>query len=176
MGRADIRSAENAACSSESETLKLSRDHREGGFDRAADVLPERERGLALFDDASLLFPEAGLLAFETSATAGDGEILAGAAASDEIHQAAPAAAVEGAHVRPDRSFAQGSVCHSSSKHGSAERIRLDVRHCSSAARELKPEVEAADAAEERQEAGRCSHIHGSSQDCSPFVTWYGDT
>jgi hypothetical protein len=54
----DIRSRDNARRNSESEALKVARDHPEGMLDCPPDVFPPNPRNVCLGSDAKLLGPE----------------------------------------------------------------------------------------------------------------------
>lgn len=56
---------------------------------------------------------------------------LARVAASDDIHDATPAAAVEGGNVVPDRRRIQGRVFHPCHEGGRGEGFPFDVTHSS---------------------------------------------
>jgi hypothetical protein len=85
-----------------------------------------------------------------TSASCG-AERLARVARRDEIHDAAPASAVEGGKVRPDRSAIQGRVLHPRHEDGRCVGVALDVTHGAipCAQRKVQSEVEAADSGAE---------------------------
>ena len=76
---------------------------------------------------------------------------MARIARSDDIHRAAPRAAVEGGNVVPDNSLIQGRVFHPRHESGCGEGFPFDMAHSTiSGDGDGKPEVEAACAA--RQE------------------------
>ena len=77
----------------------------------SGDVLEETEAGARFLKDASALGPQVARIAFP-KALAGEAERLARVAANDAIHEAAPASAVEGSQVAPDRSRMDASVRH----------------------------------------------------------------
>ena len=85
-------------------------------------------------------------------ALARDGERLARIARSDDVHRAAPRAAVEGGNIVPDRRRIQGRVFHPRHEDGRGVGVPLDVTHSTiSWAREMQPEVEPAGAGAERE-------------------------
>jgi hypothetical protein len=127
----DIRSSDNTTRSSVAEALKVFRHHVEGGVDGSSDVLPENPSWVCLTDDAKHLAPEPASLSLEASSLAGDGQVLAGAAASDAIHDSTPRLAVEGSNVVPDRSSTQGLLFHPSHEDGRGEGFPLDVANSS---------------------------------------------
>jgi hypothetical protein len=72
-------------------------------------VLEEAPSGPDLFNNASDIWPEmAGVVGSELLSCHGKG--LAGVAAHDAIHRAAPRVAVEGSEISPDRRVIQGTV------------------------------------------------------------------
>lgn len=107
------------------------------------DIFKEDERRPALFDDAGDMWPEvARVLRAKTSP--GDREWLARIACSEDIHDAAPWAAVEGGNVVPERSRIQGRVFHPCHEDGRRIGFPLDVTHSSiSVAGDVQGEVEA---------------------------------
>jgi hypothetical protein len=75
----------------------------------------------------------------------GDGKWLAGIAAVDDIHQAAPRSAVEGGKIVPDRSAIQGRVFHPRHERSRCVGFPLDVTHSAiSGSGDVQSEVEAA--------------------------------
>lgn len=111
------------------------------------DVLKENERRFALRDDACDVRPEVAFV-FDAKLFAGDGEGLAGIARSDEIHCTAPAFAVEGCEIVPDRSRIQPRLFHPGHEHGRGKGFPLD--EANSATPSGQPEVDAADSGAER--------------------------
>ena len=84
-------------------------------------------------------------------APSGDAEWLARIARTDEIHRAAPRAAVEAGKIVPDRRLIQGLVFHPRHEDGRGEGVPLDVTHSTvSGFGQRKSEVEAAGAGAER--------------------------
>ena len=81
-----------------------------------------------------------------------DGERLARIASSDDVHRAAPRAAVEGGNVVPDRRRIQGRVFHPRHEDGRGVGVPLDMTHSAiSGACEVQSEVEPAGAGAERE-------------------------
>ena len=84
-------------------------------------------------------------------APSGDAERLARIARTDEIHRAAPRAAVEAGKIVPDRRLIQGLVFHPRHEDGRGEGVPLDVTHSTvSGFGQRKSEVEASGAGAER--------------------------
>ena len=85
-------------------------------------------------------------------ALARDRERLARIARSDDVHRAAPRAAVKGGNVVPDRRSIQGRVFHPRHEDGRGVGVPLDMTHSAiSGEREVQPEVEATGAGTERE-------------------------
>lgn len=122
------------------------------------DVLEEDEGRLAFADDARDMRPEMARVV-RAEPLARDGERLARVARKDDVHTAAPWAAVEGGNVVPDRRVIQGRVFHPRHEHGRGEGFPLDVAHSTvSGAGDVQSEVEPAGTGAERQaeEASVC--------------------
>jgi hypothetical protein len=80
-----------------------------------------------------------------TPAFARDGERLARIARSDDVHRAAPRAAVEGSNVVPDNSLIQGRVFHPRHESGCGVGFPFDMAHSTiSGDGDGEPEVETA--------------------------------
>jgi hypothetical protein len=111
------------------------------------DVLEEDRGGLALSDDADELGPQ-GAFVVVTFELAGKAVRLARQARSDEIHDAAPRAAVEGRKIVPNRRWLQGRFFHPGHESGCGVGFPLDVTHHAVAASgcNSQSEVESANA------------------------------
>ena len=84
-------------------------------------------------------------------APSGDAKWLARIARTDEIHRAAPRAAVEAGKVVPDRRLIQGLVLHPRHEDGRGEGVPLDITHSTvSGLGQHKSEIEASCAGAER--------------------------
>lgn len=113
------------------------------------DVLEEAEPRRDFLDDPSHVGPEVARI-IRSSAASRQAEGLAGVAASDEIHDSAPRAAVEGLEIVPDRSAIQGRFFHPRHESGCAEGFPLDVTDSASPGDgSSDPEVETADSGAE---------------------------
>ena len=94
------------------------------------DVFEKDPLGAAFPDDAGDLGPEvAGIVG--APALARHAERLARISGSDDIHRAAPWAAVEAGNVVPERRVIQGRVFHPRHDNGRGEGVPLDVTHSS---------------------------------------------
>lgn len=116
-----------------------------------ADVFEETESRLDLAHDPCDVRPEVARV-FVAELASGDAERLARIAAMDDIHQAAPRSAVEGANVVPDRRAIQGRVFHPRHERGRSKGFPLDVTHSSiSGVGDVHAEVETSGSGAEGQ-------------------------
>ncbi len=98
-----------------------------------------------------------------TPALARDGERLARIARSDDVHRAAPRAAVEGGNIVPDRSPIQGRVFHPRHENGRGVGFPFDMAHSTiSGEGDGEPEVEPARAGAEGEAEEACVSGPGS--------------
>ena len=151
VGRADFRRREEAHRKAVAHANQSSGDFGEAEAEMMGDVLEEHEGRLGLGDDAGDMRPEVPRVV-HAAALARDGERLARIARSDDVHGAAPRAAVEGGKVVPDRCRIQGRVFHPRHEDGRGVGVPLDMTHSAiSVACEVQPEVEPAGAGAERE-------------------------
>jgi hypothetical protein len=116
-----------------------------------ADVFKEAEARLDLAHDPCDVGPEMPWV-FVAELASGDGERLARIAAMDDIHQAAPRSAIEGANVVPDRRAIHGRVLHPRHERGRRIGFPLDVTHSSiSGVGDVQAEVETSGSGAEGQ-------------------------
>ena len=166
VGRADFRRREEACRKAVAHADQSCGDFGEAEAEMMGDILEEDEGRFDLADDAGDMRPEVARVV-GAPAFARDGERLARIARSDDVHRAAPRAAVEGGNVVPDRRRIQGRVFHPRHENGRGVGIPLDVTHSAiSGACEVQPEVEPAGAgaereAEEARAAGSGRHAGG---------------
>jgi hypothetical protein len=126
-------------------------DFGEAEAEMMGDVLKEHEGRHDLADDPGDMRPEVARV-IRASALARDGKRLARIARSDDVHRAAPRAAVEGGNVVPDRRAIQGRVFHPRHEDGRGVGVPLDMTHSAiSGECEVQPEVEPAGAGAERE-------------------------
>ena len=92
------------------------------------DVFAEEITRPRLSDHSEDLIEQPSIVAASAFA-AGDGVGLARVACNDDIHDAAPRAAVEGRNVVPDRRLIQGRVFHPRHEDGRGKGVPLDMTH-----------------------------------------------
>lgn len=144
VGRADFRRREEACRKAVAHADQSAGDFGEAKAEMMGDILEEDEGRFDLADDAGDMRPEmAWILAAEPSAC--DRKWLARIARSNDIHRAAPRAAVEGSNVVPDNSLIQGRVFHPRHESGCGEGFPFDMAHSTiSGDGDGKPEIEPA--------------------------------
>ncbi len=151
MGRADLRRREEACRKAVAQADQVSGDLGKAEPQMMGDVLEEDEGRGDLADDAGDLRPEVARVV-RAAHPSGGRERLARIARSDDIHRAAPWAAIEGGNVVPDRCRIQGRVRHPRHEHGRGEGFPLDVTQSSvPGTGDGEPEVEPAGAGAERE-------------------------
>jgi hypothetical protein len=109
VGRADLRRREEACRKAVAHADQSCGDFGEAEAEMMGDILDEHEGRFGLSDDPGDMRPEVARIV-RAPALARDGERLARIARSDDVHRAAPRAAVEGGNVVPDRCPIQGRV------------------------------------------------------------------
>jgi hypothetical protein len=128
VGRADFRRCEEACRKAVAHADQSAGDFGEAEAEMMGDILEEDEGRLDLTDDAGDMRPEvAWILGTEPSAR--DRERLARIARSNDVHRAAPWAAVEGSNVVPDNRLIQGRVFHPRHERGCGEGFPFDMAH-----------------------------------------------
>ncbi len=156
VGRADFRRREEACRKAVAHADQSAGDFGESEAEMMGDILKEDEGRFDLADDAGDMGPEvAWILGTEPSAR--DRERLARIARSDDVHRAAPRAAVEGSNVVPDNRLIQGRVFHPRHESGCGEGFPFDMAHSTiSGDGDCEPEVEPACAGAEGQAEETC--------------------
>ena len=128
VGRTDFRRREEACRKAVAHADQSAGDFGEAEAEMMGDILEEDEGRFDLADDAGDMRPEmAWILAAEPSAC--DRKWLARIARSNDIHRAAPPAAVEGSNVVPDNSLIQGRIFHPRHESGCGEGFPFDIAH-----------------------------------------------
>lgn len=134
MGSTDLRRAETAPLRIEPEAGQRAQElpHACPSVDaeESRDVLQKDSCRGHLSDDPGDGRPEPAFVGLASAAASG-GCGLAGEAGRDEIHAAAPWAAVEGFEIVPYRSAIQGRVRHPRHESGRRIAVPLDVTHTS---------------------------------------------
>lgn len=156
MGRADFRRREEACRKFVAHADQSCGDFGESEPQMMGDIFKEDEGRLDLADDAGDVRPEvARILPAEPSAC--DGKWLARIPGREEIHRAAPRAAIEGSNVIPDNSLIQGRIFHPRHESGCGEGLPFDMAHSTiSGDGKLQSEVEPACARTEGEAEQAC--------------------
>lgn len=128
VGCADLRRREEACRKAVAHADQSCGDFGEAEAEMMGDILEEHEGRLDLADDAGDVRPEVARVV-RAPALASDRERLARIARSDDVHRAAPRAAVEGSNVVPDNSLIQGRVFHPRHESGCGEGFPFDMAH-----------------------------------------------
>ena len=156
MGRTDFRRREEACRKAVAHADQSAGDFGEAEAEMMGDILEEDEGWFDLADDAGDVGPEVARIV-GAPALACDRERLARIARSDDVHRAAPRAAIEGSNVVPDRCRIQGRVFHPRHERGCGEGFPFDMAHSSiSGQGDGEPEVDATGAGAEREAEEAC--------------------
>ena len=149
--RTDFRRRKEACRKAVAHADQSAGDFGEAEAEMMGDILEEDEGRLALADDTSDMRPEVARI-LGAEAFARDGERLARISRSDDVHRAAPRAAVEAGNVVPDRRWIQGRLFHPRHENGRGVGFPFDMAHSSiSGQGDGEPEVEPACAGAERE-------------------------
>ena len=160
--RADFRRREEACRKAVAHSDQSCGDFGEAEAEMMGDILEEDEGRLDLADDAGDMRPEVAWIV-RTPALARDGERLARIARSDDVHRAAPRAAVETGNIVPDNSLIQGRVFHPRHESGCGEGFPFDMAHSTiSGDGDGEPKVETARAGAEGEAEEACVSGSGS--------------
>jgi len=154
--RADFRRREEACRKAVAHADQSCGDFGEAEAEMMGDIFEEDEGRLDLVDDPRDMRPEVAWI-FGTEASACNRERLARIARSDDVHSAAPWAAVEAGNVVPDRCRIQGRLFHPCHENGRGVGFPFDMAHSSiSGHGNCEPEVEPACAGAEREAEQVC--------------------
>jgi hypothetical protein len=115
VGRADFRRREEACRKTVAHADQSAGDFGEAEAEMMGDILEKDEGRLDLGDDAGDMGPKVARVV-RAPAFARDGERLARIARSDDVHRAAPRAAVEAGNVVPNWCIVEAAVAHSGNK------------------------------------------------------------
>lgn len=163
VGRADFRRREEACRKAVAHADQSAGDFGEAEAEMMGDILEEDEGRFDLADDAGDMRPEVARVV-GAPAFARDGERLARIARSDDVHRAAPRAAVESCNIVPDNSLIQGRVFHPRHESGCGEGFPFDMAHSTiSGDGDGEPEVETTCAGTEREAEEACVSGSGSA-------------
>jgi len=138
-------------------------DFGEAEAEMMGDILEKDEGRFDLADDPGDMGPKmARILGAEPFAR--DGKRLAWVARADDIHRAAPWAAVEGSNVVPYNRLIQGRVFHPRHESGCGVGLPFDIAHSSiSRDGDGEPEVEPACTGAQREAEEACVCGSGSA-------------
>jgi len=162
VGRADFRRSEEACRKLVAHADQSAGDFGEAEAEMMGDILEEHEGRFDFADDAGDMRPEVARVV-RAPALARDGERLARIARSDDVHRAAPRAAVEGSNIVPDNSLIQGRVFHPRHESGCGEGFPFDMAHSTiSGDGNGEPEVESASTRAEGEAEDACVSGPGS--------------
>ena len=163
VGRADFRRREEACRKAVAHADQSAGDFGEAEAEMMGDILEEHEGRLDLADDAGNMRPEVARV-IRAPALSRDGERLARIARSDDVHRAAPRAAVEGSNVVPDNSLIQGRVFHPRHESGCGVGFPFDMAHSTiSGDGDGEPEIEPARAGAQGEAEQACVSGPGSA-------------
>ncbi|GER08837.1 hypothetical protein GCM10007972_24650 [Iodidimonas muriae] len=144
VGRADFRRREQSRRKAVAHADQVSGDLGKSEAQMMGDIFEEDEGRLALGRNARDMRPEVARVG-RAEPPPGDREWLARIARSEDVHAAAPRAAIEGSNVVPDNSRIQGRVFHPRHEHGRGIGFPLDVTHSAvSGAGDVQGEIETA--------------------------------
>ena len=122
---AAFRRAEDARFHAVTHAAKVGIDSLESLFDVPGDILDKQDRRSCFSEYAAHMGPDKSFI-LDSPALPRHTEWLTRVARSDDIHDATPWFAVEGADVRPDRSLIQGRFFHPGHESGRSVGVSLD--------------------------------------------------
>ncbi len=151
MGRANFRRCEEACRKLVAHSDQSAGDFGEAEAEMMGDILEEDEGRLDLANDPGDVGPEVAWIVRAPS-LARDRKWLARIPGREDIHAAAPRAAIESGNVVPDNRLIQGLVFHPRHENGCGEGFPLDIAHSTiSGTGDGEPEVEPACAGAQRE-------------------------
>ena len=161
--RTDLRRREEARRKAVAHADQSCGDFGEAEAEMMGDILEEDEGWLALPDDPGDMRPEVPRIV-RAPPLARDRKRLARITRSDDVHRAAPRAAVEARNIVPDRRAIQGRVFHPRHEDGCGVGFPFDMAHSTiSGDGDGEPEVEAACARAEGEAEQACVSGSGSA-------------
>lgn len=147
--RTDFRRRDEACRKAVAHADQSAGDFGKSEAEMMGDIFEEDEGRLDLANDPRNVGPEVPRVV-RAPAFARDGERLARIARSDDVHRAAPWAAVEAGNIVPDRRWIQGRLFHPGHENGRGVGFPFDMAHSSiSGNGDGEPEVEPARAGTE---------------------------
>jgi hypothetical protein len=153
VGRADFRRREEACRKAVAHADQSAGDFGEAEAEMMGDIFKE--------DEGRFDFEVAWILGTEPSAC--DAERLARIARSDDVHRAAPRAAIEGGNVVPDNSLIQGRIFHPRHESGCGIGFPFNMAHSTiSGECDGEPEIEPTCAGAEGEAEQACASGPGS--------------
>jgi hypothetical protein len=126
--RADFRRSEEARRKAVAHADQSTGDFGETEAEMMGDIFEEDEGRLDFADDPGDMRPEVAWIV-RAPALARDRERLARISRSDDVHRAAPRAAVETGNVVPDRRAIQGRIFHPRHESGCGVGFPFDMAH-----------------------------------------------
>ena len=149
VGRTDFQRCEEARRKAVAHADQSAGDFGESEAEMMGDILEEDEGRLDLADDAGNVRPDMPWV-IRALSLARHGERLARISRSNDVHCAAPWAAVEAGNIVPDRCRIQGRLFHPCHENGRGVGFPFDMAHSSiSGDGDGEPEVEPARAGAE---------------------------
>ena len=156
VGRTDFRRREEARRKAVAHADQSSGDFGEAEAEMMGDVFEKDEGRLDLSDNPRDMGPEVAWV-LDAPPLARHGERLARIARSDDVHRAAPWAAVETGNIVPDRRVIQGRVFHPRHESGCSEGFPFDMAHSLiSGQGDGEPEINATGTGAEREAEKAC--------------------
>lgn len=152
MARAHIRRSDESRRNSEAISLEIRPDLIKPKRKMPCDVFQKDEGGTNLLDDSVNFGPQMARIAMSAAAT-GLTERLARIARSDDIHRAAPRAASERVHIRPQRRCRKAAFFDRRHQSRGGERFPLHPAHDASIRkRQFEAKFEASASGAERED------------------------
>ena len=158
--RADFFRRKQSCFNPVAHASKLARDFVKSELEMIRDVLEEDEAGLAFANDSRDVGPKVSRIV-RALALARATEWLARVARNEDIHDAAPRAAVEGFKIRPNSRAIDGSVLHTRVQlFRGCDFVFHDADRSSSWNSQSQAKVDTGDAGAQTEDVGSLSHIH----------------
>ncbi len=130
VGRANFRRRKEACRKAVAHADQSCGDFGEAEAEMMGDIFEEDEGRFDFTDDAGDMRPEVARIC-RPLAFACDAKWLTRIARCNDVHRAAPRAAVEGSNIVPDNSLIQGRVFHPRHESGCGEGFPFDMAHSS---------------------------------------------